>query len=328
MKITPGGLAQSVEDWIGAGIRVTGPAAQPGGRVAYRRLRSANELLLEGFVRPGNSIKETVFPRTERLYGYRIKGNQIELIDAAPEAAPQIVVAARPCDAAALPMLDAVFNWDYVDEFYNARRSATTVVTLACKAYDDRCFCTSVGLGPAATSGSDAMLYETEPGRYEVRVFTGKGRALFPEAEGGPAEPLVDGPGRKFEGDLVREYLTQNFDSALWKQETMRCLGCGVCAYMCPTCHCFDIVDEHQARVRNWDSCQYALFTLHASGHNPRHLQPERQRQRIYHKFDIYPRKFGHILCTGCGNCTRNCPVDLGLLNLLTAVDDEQHLQA
>ena len=70
---------------------------------------------------------------------------------------------------------------------------------------------------------------------------------------------------------------------------------CGACAYTCPTCHCFDIADEGNprgwARVKNWESCQFSLFTAHASGHNPRESQP--QRQRIFHKFRIYPEKFG-----------------------------------
>ena len=101
------------------------------------------------------------------------------------------------------------------------------------------------------------------------------------------------------------------------------CVGCGSCAYTCPTCHCFDIVDESHGmggcRVRNWDSCQFAGFTLHASGHNPRRDQAARQRQRSTHKFVIYPEKFGDVLCTGCGNCYRNCPVNLGVLNVLRA---------
>ena len=79
-----------------------------------------------------------------------------------------------------------------------------------------------------------------------------------------------------------------------WTAETPRCLGCGACAYICPTCHCFDIVDEGSAaggvRVRNWDACQFAMFTAHASGHNPRGAQSQRQRQRVFHKFQIYPR--------------------------------------
>jgi ferredoxin len=126
----------------------------------------------------------------------------------------------------------------------------------------------------------------------------------------------------------VARYLEANFESPLWKELTLTCLGCGACAYTCPTCHCFDIVDEGNAaggaRVKNWDSCQFPFFTLHASGHNPRAAQPQRQRQRLFHKFLIYPQKFNAVLCTGCGNCERNCPVGLGVLKVLEAIDGEQ----
>ena len=88
------------------------------------------------------------------------------------------------------------------------------------------------------------------------------------------------------------------------------------------------MVDEGNAsaghRVRNWDACQFAMFTLHASGHNPRNVQSQRQRQRIHHKFQIYPEKFGEVLCTGCGNCTRNCPAGLGVLSVLKTIAAKQ----
>jgi ferredoxin len=146
-------------------------------------------------------------------------------------------------------------------------------------------------------------------------------------------------PKPRFDPAQSRAFLEGNFENPFWSETTLACLGCGACAHTCPTCHCFDIVDEGSAsegsRVRNWDSCQFPLFTAHASGHNPRANQPQRQRQRIYHKFAIYPEKFGAILCTGCGNCTRNCPVGLGVLGVLEAInrhttktDERQPLQA
>ena len=116
--------------------------------VQYAWLASADQLTLDGFIRPANSIKEFVFPRHETLYGYRFKGKQIELRPIEPPTKEQIIIGARPCDAAALPALDRIFNWDTQDEFYNRRRELTTVVTLACREYDAQCFCTSVGLGP------------------------------------------------------------------------------------------------------------------------------------------------------------------------------------
>ncbi len=71
---------------------------------------------------------------------------------------------------------------------------------------------------------------------------------------------------------------------------------------------------EAGTRYKNWDACQLAGFTVHASGHNPRDTQDKRYRQRIMHKFSYYPEKFGKTLCVGCGRCIRHCPVDMSLL--------------
>jgi ferredoxin len=121
---------------------------------------------------------------------------------------------------------------------------------------------------------------------------------------------------------LLPEWLARNFEHAEWKTLALRCHGCGACAAVCSTCHCFDIVDEHDsygagARRRNWDSCQSAKFTAHASGHNPRKSQTERFRQRVMHKFSIYPRRFDAILCTGCGRCARACGAGMNLPEVL-----------
>ena len=97
----------------------------------------------------------------------------------------------------------------------------------------------------------------------------------------------------------------------------MACLGCGACAYACPVCHCFDLQDESDKkecrRLRNWDSCGFGLFTLHASGHNPRPDQSARWRQRVTHKFSIYPQKFKTLACTGCGRCSRLCQAGMAI---------------
>ncbi len=325
--ISQSALRQLTAGWLASGRRVLGPAQVKPGLILYMPLRSADELLLEGFVRPANSIKELLFPKQEKLYGYRIVGNSVTLVNNNDADAPQIVVAARPCDAAALPILDHVFNWDFHDEFYNRRRAQTTVVTLACSTHDEDCFCTSVGLNPASDKGSDVMLFALNDGAYEVRCKTDKGRALFSgKAESSDREgKAAPGPEKKFNPQTVRAFVSEHFDDPFWKEHALTCMGCGACAFGCPTCHCFDIVDAGpaagNARYRTWDTCQFASFTIHASGHNPRADQPARQRQRLLHKFAIYPEKFGEILCTGCGNCTRNCPVGLGVLTVASEIE-------
>ena len=325
--ISQAGLRRLIGEWIETRAVVFGPTQVKPKLVLYAALNSPDDLLLEDFLRPDNSIKEAVFPKQEKLYGYSIEGNQIELTESDTPLPQQIVVAARPCDAAALPVLDNIFNWDFKDEFYNRRRAATSVVTLACSSHDESCFCTSVGLGPAAERGSDVMLFELGDGNYEVRCLTEKGSALFvgktqKSDKTGKADA---GPEKKFDPATVRKFVEQHFEDPFWKEHALTCVGCGTCAFTCPTCHCFDIVDAGpaagNARYRTWDSCQFPIFTAHASGHNPRGGQPSRQRQRILHKFSIYPEKFGEILCTGCGNCTRNCPEGIGVLSVAVEID-------
>ena len=315
-----------MDTWIAQGKQAAGPSQVRPGQVMYIPVVSSGQLLLEGFIRPANSIKDFIFPRHEKLYGYRFEGPQVELVDWDSKPTERLIIGARPCDAASLPILDHVFNWDYKDEFYNRRRQAATIVTLACSSHDDSCFCTSVGLAPDAEKGSDALIVPLGDGNFEVRCVTDKGQALFAgkTQTSTQSAQLPAGPEKKFDPAQIREFLVANFESPVWAEQTLRCLGCGACAYTCPTCHCFDIVDEGNAaggcRAKNWDSCQFGMFTLHASGHNPRSCQPNRQRQRLQHKFRIYPEKFGEILCTGCGNCTRNCPVSLGVLSVLEPI--------
>ncbi len=325
--ISQDALRTLASEWMAAGTTVAGPVRVKPDLVLYRALKSSDELLLDGFHRPANSIKEFVFPKTEKLYGYKIRGNSIELIDNSSSEPEQVIVAARPCDAAALPILDLVFNWDFRDEFYNRRRVATTVVTLACNTHDEDCFCTSVGLNPTSDRGSDVVLCELGGGNYEVRCVTDKGQGLF-EGRTQKSEQVAlqsNGPEKRFDPGAVREFVSTHFEDPFWQEHALTCIGCGTCAFSCPTCHCFDIVDAGPAagsmRVRTWDSCQFSTFTAHASGHNPRPAQPTRQRQRILHKFAIYPEKFGEILCTGCGNCRRNCPVGLGVLSVVTEIN-------
>lgn len=327
--ISRAGLLDLVSQWLDDGRRVVGPVAQGKGRAGVARfseLTDPAQLLLEGFIHPANTAKEYVLPKSEQLYDYVRAGKGVELREPEEPPRPTILIGCRPCDAAAFPVLDAVMNWDYRDSQYNQRRAALTVITLACTTWDEHCFCTSVNLGPAAERGSDALLLELPGGSYEVRLLTDAGRqALSGRLESGDrvATPPA-GPAPAVDLASTRRALEEGFDHPVWAEVGLRCIGCGSCTYTCPVCHCFDIVDEaHGAagcRVRNWDSCQFAGFTLHASGHNPRQNQAARQRQRLTHKFVIYPEKFGDVLCTGCGNCYRNCPVNLGVLEVLRAV--------
>ena len=332
--ITRRQLLELIESLRSDGTLVGTPVAA--GNKAFFQLLGENDTpLIDPTTFPVNSIKEFFFPRSEILYTFERQGVDVAITDAEPFARPQVIIAARPCDAASLPILDPLFAWDYQDRFYQARRAMTTVVTLACRQPDPSCFCTSVGLAPDTTAGADAVFLPIDDDTFEVRCVTEKGEKLF---EGKTSESDKVGsfgpePPVRFDAEELKKRLLTAFDHAAFSGDaSVRCVGCGACAYVCPTCHCFDMVDEgninNGRKVKNWDSCQFKLFTHHASGHNPRHDQGERQRQRIQHKFAIYPAKFGVLLCTGCGNCTRGCVGSLGILPVLQAVVREEPVEA
>jgi ferredoxin len=330
--ITRDNLVRLADALISSHVSVVGPTARQG-RFEYTRLAAGAEICPDDqFVVPALSLKEFFFPRTEPLFHYRYgDAGSVTLTSPTPAGQPpQVVVGARPCDAAALPVLDKVFAWDYVDRFYFARRDATTIVTVACAQAGPDCCCTSAGCAPDATDGSDVMLLPLAGGRYRVEILTEKGQkliasqaALFGKSDSEEAAMIADVPVR-FPADAVKPWLDSNFDHAFWNGLALKCLGCGTCAFLCPTCHCFDIVDEGDSaegcRRRNWDACAACQFTLHASGHNPRERQDARYRQRIMHKFKYYVEKFGMVSCVGCGRCTRHCPVDMNLSAFLCAI--------
>jgi sulfhydrogenase subunit beta (sulfur reductase) len=304
------------------------PVAEKG-RYFFRKVELAERVSLPP-VNTANSIKEFFFPRWEALFSFRRAGATVEIVGGEAEAvAPLVVFAARPCDAGSLEILDRVFNWDSADSSWNARREAGTVVVVGCRKADEYCFCTSVGGSPASRAGADVFLAPAAGDEYLVEAVTPKGEAFVKEyakhfAPSHGAKAIELAVPKRFEAGGIAKALEGKFNSDLWREASERCLGCGVCTYSCPTCHCFDIQDEADgesgARLRGWDSCSFALFTKHTSGHNPRGDRSSRRRQRIMHKFAYYGALFGVISCTGCGRCARMCPVDLGVEETLRKI--------
>ena len=169
--ISSDNLRKLAAEWIEQGVRVAAPQ-HAGGRVLYLPLKNSADLLLDAFIHPANSAKEFLFPKSETLYAYRVEGQDVKLVEAPGTETPQVLLGVRPCDAAAFPILDHIFNWDCADEFYNRRRRNTTIVVLACSAHDANCFCTSVGLGPASERGADVLLVPLTNDTFEVRSVT------------------------------------------------------------------------------------------------------------------------------------------------------------
>ena len=288
---------------------------------------------------PKTSIKEFFFPRCEKTLTYQYQGKDVSIGDVDPSDDPTIIFCARPCDAASLPVVEPVWNWDYQDKFFLQRLSQTLIITYACRtAPDEACFCVSVGLNPSSDQGSDVMLYPLDEKTVAVRFVSPAGQQTeetFAKFKKGEVEDEAlqafqqegeQSLAHRKKLDKVKGWLEAHFEDPFWEEKTFQCIGCGTCTFLCPTCHCFDLQDESVfdagCWLKNWDSCQFALFTLHASGHNPRDTQPKRYRQRINHKFSVYPEKFGKILCTGCGRCVASCPVNLSIYDVVVSANE------
>jgi formate hydrogenlyase subunit 6/NADH:ubiquinone oxidoreductase subunit I len=302
----------------------------------YKAASKAEEVCIDPAVQPTDiSVKEFFFPGNDTLFYYKKDIDDVSITDVKLPESKVVIFGAKPCDAASIPVLSKVFNWDYKDDFFNTRVDSTVIIGLACRYKDEHCFCASVGLSPDSTKGSDVFLTPFNDNEYILQVVTEKGKEfcshfpiIFMSAFDGEVKPAsTDEAGSsRFDYAKVKQWLDTGFNDEFWNKAGELCLGCAKCAYACPTCHCFDIVDESCSfscgrRVKNWDSCQFGLFTKHASGHNPRNNQEKRYRQRIMHKFKYYNDRFDEILCTGCGRCSRGCPAGICISEILTGID-------
>ncbi|MGI6741781.1 MAG: 4Fe-4S dicluster domain-containing protein [Brevefilum sp.] len=271
--------------------------------------------------------KSLFLPQSEVMLKFNRQLGQFE--NAIPDQKPRIVFGMRPCDAQALTLLDTVFDTeDNRDPYWKSRRDSTIIVGLGCPEPPQTCFCTTVGGGPFNHDGMDALLTQSDT-HFFVEVLTEKGASLFSGFQ--KATPQQKDQVHQLQKDAhknmtlafetmgLKESLDQLFQSSYWEVIAESCLGCGVCTFLCPTCFCFDMVDEAQRnqRVRNWDTCMFRIYSLEASGHNPRPSRKERTRQRLMHKYSYWLEHINEIGCTGCGRCVRYCPVGLDIRKML-----------
>lgn len=335
---------ERLADWVaelGSRAEVYAPAFaddiwsyQPVGAGQAPRLDHTNP------VRPPKGF---AFPQREVLFRFNLESGQApELTMTVPSPEPTVVFGVRPCDGRAMVRNDKVFGCGFNDPYYKARRERLVVVGLACPTPPSpNCFCLSVGGSPHSEDGLDVLMTALD-GRYYVKALTDEGIALIEQARGlfeeagvadqAEAETLHAAsrahPQRTVgEMEKVAEALKSNFDSPEWARLAKACIGCGICTYLCPSCHCFDINDEVTSqtpvtgeRVRTWDNCQFPEFTMHSSGHNPREDTGARLRQRVLHKFLYFVENHNTQQCTGCGRCITHCPVGIDIVRVVDEV--------
>jgi len=314
-------LGDLIRRWAGERL-VVAPVRHD--TVEFEPVSSADEIEL-GYRNTRLPAKRFLFRPSEALLRFDLKAApERRVTEAATESRPMVLFAVRPCEARSFTLLDRVFlGGDFPDPYYANRRGATAVVGLACAAFAPTCFCTSVGGGPADRTGADLFLFDVGE-VFLVDVVSKRGEELLaglplPEAQPETVEradraaaqlaaAMTVVPGLDQIGPRAEEV----FGDSCWQKIGERCIACAACSFLCPTCHCFDIQDEVLdqigRRVRNYDSCMFPLFTLHASGHNPRAEKSQRVRQRLMHKFAYFPEHFGAMACVGCGRCIRACP--------------------
>lgn len=305
--------------------------------VIFKEMKNVNQVVLH-YANSVKPPKEIFFPQTQELFKYE-KTPEVKVSEREEKTEKVLLFGVRPCDARSFLILDKLFYWDYEDHLYRRMRDNTVIIGLACSSPHHNCFCTSVGGNPSSKDGLDVLMTDLGD-RYYVEVLTKKGEDVIRKPKGlfsnaseedkkqrdkvwKEAEKQVT---KQVEVEGVHDKLGELFESNYWDESSKTCVGCGVCSFLCPTCHCFDITDEDFGnkgrRIRTWDTCMIPEYTVHASGYNPRPGKKNRLRNRMYHKFRYFPDRFDVIACVGCGRCITKCPVGNDITEILEEVKE------
>jgi len=291
--------------------------------------------------------KGAVFPQAEPLLTFKYlkdpeSPGKVSLeVTERMDSSPTVVVGGRSCDARGFNTYDRVYDSEQVKDLnYLTRRENTRFVTLVCEKPGTTCFCHWTGGGPASPEGSDVLLTPVEGGYVLEAVSDGGAKLLESKllTDAGAKEKQAEDVKKKATDAMgeapdlagVPEKLLALFDDmGFWEDVSAKCISCGACTYLCPTCYCFNITDEQcgaeGVRLRSWDNCMSNLFTMEASGHNPRPTKAHRLKNRVGHKFSYYPTLHGGaIACCGCGRCIKSCPVSVDIRQIVLKARDAQ----
>jgi len=364
--LKPSGLQSLLDALLRRGYRVVGPVLrdkaivydeivsladlpqgwsdeQDGG--SYRLVKRGDAALFGYAVGP-HSWKQYLHPPSERLWQAKRNGDGVQVVTPEPLPTERFAfIGVRACELHAITIQDRVFlGGKFIDQRYQARRADAFLVAVNCSAAGGTCFCVSMGTGPKAEAGFDLALTEIGPDedhRFVVEAGTPQGRDLLAElpcreatAEDISAAEAVTkrtaaAMGREIEAEGLRDLLLDNLEHPRWQDVAERCLTCGNCTMVCPTCFCTTVEDASDlegietARTQRWDSC-FTMDFSYIHGGAVRASPRSRYRQWMTHKLATWHDQFGTSGCVGCGRCITWCPVGIDITEEARAIRDSE----
>jgi len=254
---------------------------------------------------------------------------------------PTVVVGLKNCDLHSLKIQDFVFKEGIeVDPLYNLRRENTILISGDCTGFKEVCFCLALEVLPHPMEGFDLNLSPLTDG-FLLEVGSKRGDELVKKyqkyfikskesqisARDSKRKNLIDELNNHLKAkdlpkkDILQKIVKKGYNANTWGNLCLTCVECGACNFICCTCHCFllsDIQDKKRyARLRVWDSCQYANFARVAGGANPLKRRGQRLRNRFSKKFDFFVDNLGMPACEGCGRCIEACPAKIDIREVL-----------
>ncbi|MBP2472072.1 ferredoxin [Crossiella equi] len=357
------GLDEMVELLLDRGHRVIGPTVRDSAIVldeldsparlpsgwgvvtgpGHYRLRRRADAAVFGHSAGPLTWKHFLYPPREDLWSVARDGAGEVVPAAEPDDRPMAFLGIRGCDLAAIGALDRVLRLgQYPDGRYDRRRRRTLLIAVDCTEPGELCFCASTGTGPAAGPGYDLALTEVLDGEHRFLVVAGSpaGAELLAALHTRPAtdEELAsaraavaaasDRMGRTLPAADLPTVLAASRESSRWSEIAQRCLSCGNCTMVCPTCFCTTTQDataltgEHATRSRHWASCfELGFSELHEGP--VRASAESRYRQWLTHKLGTWPEQLGGPGCVGCGRCIAWCPAGIDLTEEAAALATE-----
>jgi sulfhydrogenase subunit beta (sulfur reductase) len=307
-------------------------------RVLYDYISDASEIELK-YHPTVLSLKKFFYPQDEVILEYTLDGKT----EAKIQKEPLVLFGVRPCDLNAFKILAEDFADDNGDPNYLARWQNAIVIGIDCKKICDKyAFCYKVQT-ENAKGGYSVMLYEINAKNYLLETIDQKGEDFvkkYFKTEKAKGDEFAKFQKQKARGfakekpfkdlDKFPEIFAKSNHHPIWEQEGSRCLSCGSCIMVCPTCYCFDVKDELDLnlkkgkKIRSWDACMLDCFAVVSGGENFRHTKVGRLKHRINRKFNFLMKKHKMAVCVGCGRCVRACLVEISPKTIAAAIVNDE----